>query len=78
MGLELDVEPELLPLPELPVLFFLKVAYGLELSCGEEDIPARNGEDRGELGRIFVIHVTCDNRVTSQSPSLTVHRLHEV
>ena len=58
MGLELDVEPELLPLPELPVLFFRKVAYGLELSCGEEDIPARNGEDRGELGRILIIHRT--------------------
>ena len=35
MGLELEVEPELLPLPELPVLFFRKVAYGFELSCGE-------------------------------------------
>ena len=44
IGLELEVEPELLPLPELPVLFFRKVAYGLELSCGEEDIPGRNGK----------------------------------
>ena len=47
MGLELEVEPELLPLPELPVLFFRKVAYGFELSCGEEDVPAsKNGEGR--------------------------------
>ena len=47
IGLEVEVEPELLPLPELPVLFFRKVAYGFELSCGEEDIPARkNGEGR--------------------------------
>ena len=52
MGLEPEVEPELLPLPELPVLFFRKVAYGLELSCGEEDIPGRNADSGEELGGI--------------------------
>ena len=52
IGLELAVEPELLPLPELPVLFFRKVAYGLELSCGEEDIPGRNADSGEELGGI--------------------------
>ena len=50
MGLELEVEPELLPLPELPVLFFRKVAYGFELSCGEEDIPAR------KIGETLIIN----------------------
>ena len=59
IGLELEVEPELLPLPELPVLFFRKVAYGLEVSCGEEDIPARNGEGsrriRADLNHSFII-----------------------
>ena len=54
----MEAEPELLPLPELPVLFFLRVAYGLEASCGEEDIPERGRETtegiKVELGQMDV------------------------
>ena len=58
IGFALEAEPELLPLPELPVLFFLRVAYGLEASCGEEDIPERGRETtegiKVELGQMDV------------------------
>ena len=74
MGLELEVEPELLPLPELPVLFFRKVAYGFELSCGEEDIPARKNGDQDSIIHQFITNSVgslCDVLVTVYSKSAT-------